>query len=118
MRPSEDDSSLGPSAQNRVDEHRKHAEPWERGILSARLEEGHSQRSPGRGGFSAFTWERGTDLAQTGSSGLPEMENTYFRYSLLPSAVFFFYTVYSISGARSTVVKESVATMRPLTVTF
>lgn len=74
--------------------------------------------SPGRGGFSVLTWERGTDLAQTGSSGLPEVENTYFRYSLLPSAVFFFYTVYSISGARSTVVKESVATMRPLTVTF
>lgn len=46
--------------------------------------------SPGRGGFSVLTWERGTDLAQTGSSGLPEVENTYFRYSLLPSAVFFF----------------------------
>lgn len=34
----------------------------------------------------------GTDLAQTGSSGLPEMENTYFRYSLLPSAVGVFFT--------------------------
>ena len=35
--------------------------------------------SPGRGGFSVLTWERGTDLAQTGSSGLPEVENTYFE---------------------------------------
>lgn len=62
--------------------------------------------SPGRGGFSALTWERGTDLAQTGSSGLPEMENTYFRYSLLPSAVFFLHGVFYFRGQKHSCERE------------
>lgn len=57
------------SAQNRVDEHRKHAEPWERG-------------------FSALTWERAQTWPRQAPRAFLRWRTLTLEYSLLPSAVF------------------------------
>lgn len=89
VRSSEDGSSPGPSSQDRVSKHRKHTELWG---------EGDSQCSPGRW---AQTWPR-------------QAHRAFLRWKTLILDILFFlqlwvffYTAYSISGARNTDVKES-----------